>query len=110
LIEIPNILEGNKIKYRCDGVALIFNHKGNFKLGNLFHSLLRGNNLNVEVRTSFRNLFYYQSLKGHEADAAPSARLFMHADRSLLLTTTDNVFDHCRGCCLVTTACRCAFA
>jgi hypothetical protein len=52
-----------------------FNHKGNFKSRNLFHSLLRANNLNVEVRTSFRNFFYNQSSKGHEGGSPPSAGL-----------------------------------
>src|SRR3982751_4348523 len=55
--------------------ALIFNHKGNFKFGNLFHSLLSGNNFNLAVRALFRNFFHYQSLKGHEAGSSPSAGL-----------------------------------
>jgi len=63
---------GNRKSIWC---LLIFKHKGNFRLENLFHSHLRRNHPNVEVHTSFHNFFRYQSLKGHKGESPPSAGL-----------------------------------
>ena len=64
---------GNRKSIWC---VLIFKHKGNFKLGNLFHSHLRGQELQCWGPYVLSEFFSLPILKkGHQGGSPPSAGL-----------------------------------